>query len=185
VIAIGALLLPPTVYLMLKNCIIKPHNLWRRRQKSNELRRIMYQQVHDARAASENLQLLLKNVADRKKQKQVQSQGLVILAAIYGDIEAYEKGVSGIQYTAQSAGNGIADLPPYLDVTIPLQFLVDDSGQLRLHEGVKKVGLMGFCDPCPGELKQLKVLYSFLGQQYEVKVGDYDQLWLPQERNRI
>ena len=89
-------------------------------------------QVFDARAASENLQLLLKNVAERKKQKQVQSQGLVILAAIYGDIEAYEKGVSGIQYTAHSTGNGIADLPPYLDVTIPLQFLVDDSGQLRV-----------------------------------------------------
>jgi hypothetical protein len=39
----------------------------------------------------------------------------------------------------------------------------------QLHEGVKKAGLMGFCDPCPGESKQLKVAYSYLGQLYEVR----------------
>lgn len=27
---------------------------------------------------------------------------------------------------------------------------------------------MGFCDPCPGEAKQLKVEYSYLGHQYQV-----------------
>jgi len=27
---------------------------------------------------------------------------------------------------------------------------------------------MGFCDPCPGEAKQLKVAYTYLGHQYEV-----------------
>lgn len=31
---------------IVQNYVIKPHNLWRRRQKSNELRRIMYQQVY-------------------------------------------------------------------------------------------------------------------------------------------
>ena len=39
----------------------------------------------------------------------------------------------------------------------------------QLHEGVKKAGLMGFCDPCPGESKQLKVAYSYLGHLYEVR----------------
>lgn len=39
----------------------------------------------------------------------------------------------------------------------------------QLHEGVKKAGLMGFCDPCPGESKQLKVAYSYLGHNYEVR----------------
>ena len=48
----------------------------------------------------------------------------------------------------------------------------------QLHEGVKKAGLMGFCDPCPGESKQLKVSYSYLGQQCEVCVCG----WVAQRR---
>lgn len=39
---------------------------------------------------------------------------------------------------------------------------------LQLHDGVKKAGIMGFCDPCPGEPKQLLVEYTFGGYNYEV-----------------
>jgi Domain of unknown function (DUF3395) len=39
---------------------------------------------------------------------------------------------------------------------------------LQLHEGIKKSGIMGFCDPCPGEPKQLLVEYTFNGQNYKV-----------------
>lgn len=39
---------------------------------------------------------------------------------------------------------------------------------LQLHEGVKKSGIMGFCDPCPGEPKQLYVEYTYGGDRYEV-----------------
>lgn len=38
----------------------------------------------------------------------------------------------------------------------------------QLHEGVKKSGIMGFCDPCPGEAKHLLVEYTFGGNRYEV-----------------
>ena len=41
---------------------------------------------------------------------------------------------------------------------------------MQLHEGVKKSGIMGFCDPCPGEPKQLYVEYTFGGQTYEVTI---------------
>lgn len=76
--------------------------------------------------------MLLKNVAERKKQKQAQRQGLVILSAVYGDIKAYERGASGAD-KATSEEDDDADLPPpYLDVGIPIQFLVDDFGQLRV-----------------------------------------------------
>lgn len=76
---------------------------------------------------------MLKNVAERKKQKQAQRKGLVILAAFYGDIKAHERGISGIDETEQVIEGENADLPPpYLDVAIPLQFLVDDCGQLRV-----------------------------------------------------
>lgn len=89
-------------------------------------------QVIEARASSERSQVLLKNVAERKKQKQAQKQGLVILAAIYGDIKAYERGTNLVDKSASTEDDD-ADLPPpYLDVAIPVQFLVDDFGQLRV-----------------------------------------------------
>jgi DnaJ family protein C protein 11 len=89
--------------------------------------------VLDARASSTKAQLLLKNVAERKKQKQAQRQGLVILEASYGDIRAHEQGVDSINDSGLRPEDDDSDLPPpYLDVTIPLQFLVDDSGQLQV-----------------------------------------------------
>ncbi|XP_016495935.1 chaperone protein dnaJ 13 isoform X2 [Nicotiana tabacum] len=55
----------------------------------------------------------------------------------------------------------------------------------QLHEGVKKSGIMGFCDPCPGEPKQLYVEYTFDGNNFEVIVDDLDELLIPQESHRI
>ncbi|CAM8888212.1 unnamed protein product [Rhodiola kirilowii] len=72
-----------------------------------------------------------------------------------------------------------------LDVTLPLNFLVSDSGELKLHEGVKKSGIMGFCDPCPGEPKSLHVEYIYAGNSYEVDVDDYEALRLPNEDHKI
>lgn len=68
-----------------------------------------------------------------------------------------------------------------IDVTVPMNFLVSDSGQLKLHEGVKKSGIMGFCDPCPGQPKQLYLAYTYHSQTFEVTVGDYDELSIPEE----
>lgn len=184
-IATGALIIPSSIYALLKIFVLKPYNVRRNRRKSLDLRRATYAQVMEARASSEKAQVLLKNVAERKRQKQAQREGLVILSAVYGDMKAHERGANRADESASSEDDD-ADLPPpYLDVGIPIQFLVDDFGQLRLHEGVKKAGLMGFCDPCPGESKQLKVAYSYLGHLYEVVVGDYDELRIPQEAHRI
>lgn len=38
----------------------------------------------------------------------------------------------------------------------------------QLHKGIKKSGIMGFCDPCPGEPKQLFLEYTFNGQEHQV-----------------
>lgn len=46
---------------------------------------------------------------------------------------------------------------------------------MQLHEGVKKSGIMGFCDPYPGSPKELYVEYVYAGNQYKVlPVAYYD-----------
>ncbi len=92
------------------------------------------EQVLNARASSAKAQLLLKNVAEQKRQKQAQRQGLVSLEASYGDIRACQQGTtSSVNDSGVQPEDDDSDLPPpYLDVTIPLQFLVDDSSQLQV-----------------------------------------------------
>lgn len=41
---------------------------------------------------------------------------------------------------------------------------------LQLHEGIKKSGIMGFYDPCPGDPKLLLVEYTFHGRKYKVEI---------------
>ena len=43
---------------------------------------------------------------------------------------------------------------------------------MQLHKGVQKYGLMGFCDPCPGEEKMLRVTYTWRGKTYKVRGGN-------------
>ncbi|CAM6011466.1 unnamed protein product [Sphagnum balticum] len=136
-IATGALVLPSSLYTILKMFVIKPYNVRRKQQKSLEQQRLTVTQVLDARASSAKAQLLLKNVAEQKRQKQAQTQGLVILEASYGDIRACQQGAtSSVDDSGVQPEDDDSDLPPpYLDVTIPLQFLVDDSSQLQVVVG--------------------------------------------------
>lgn len=183
-IAAGALLIPSSLYAFLKTYIFKPYFLRRSELKRRERRRSFAAQVREARAKAEKAQLLLKNVGDRKRDKQLKSGGLAIIHAIYGNVREYEsenRAEESLKNTVLDEEDDIP--PPVLDVTSTLNFLVDD-GQLQLHGGVKKSGLIGFCDPCPGETKQLKVVYTFRTKMFEVIVGDYDQLTIPDATHR-
>ncbi len=91
------------------------------------------EQVLNIRASSAKPQLLLKFFAEQKRQKQAQRQGLVILEASYGDFRACQQGTTSVNDNGVQPEDDDSDLPPpYLDVTIPLQFLVDDSSQLQV-----------------------------------------------------
>ncbi|XP_040986142.1 chaperone protein dnaJ 13 [Juglans microcarpa x Juglans regia] len=176
--ATGAFILPTSVYFLLKKLIIKPYYRRREKQKALENMEKTSSKVLEARAAAEKAQQLLQNVANRKRNRQLETNGLVITRASYGNLTALgrkdESSATHDELTSQ-----------VLDVTLPLNFLVNDSGQLKLHEGVKKSGIMGFCDPCPGELKKLHLEYTYRGERYEVVVGDYEELLIPQEAHRI
>uniref|UniRef100_A0A2P2LJT1 Uncharacterized protein MANES_01G080300 n=1 Tax=Rhizophora mucronata TaxID=61149 RepID=A0A2P2LJT1_RHIMU len=159
--ATGAFLIPTSLYFLLKKLVFKPYYLWREKEKALENKKKTSAQVEKSRVAAEKAQQLLQIVANRKKSKQVQIHGLVITKAMYGNRKALRKGNRPREANEESASEVI-------DVTGPLNFLVNDSGQLKLHEGVKKSGIMGFYDPCPGEPKQLHVEYTYGGQTFEV-----------------
>ncbi|CAI8589149.1 unnamed protein product [Vicia faba] len=178
VFATGAFVIPASFYLVLKKFFIKPYYLKRNKQKALEKEGKSSAQVQEGRAAAEKAQKLQQNVANRKRNKQLEMEGLVIMKALYGSDTILNNLYSSNETSFESTSGVI-------DVTTPLNFLVNDSGQLKLHEGVKKSGIMGFCDPCPGERKLLYVEYAYASNQHKVLVGDYEELLIPQGIHRL
>ncbi|KAE8727774.1 Chaperone protein dnaJ 13 [Hibiscus syriacus] len=177
-LATGAFVIPTSIYFILKKYFFKPYYLKREKQKTLENMERTASEVREARKAASKAQQLLANVANRKRNKQQETGELVITKAIYGSRKALKKGdeltETNDELTLQ-----------VLDVTLPLNFLVNDSGQLKLHDGIKKSGIMGFCDPCPGEPKQLHVEYTYSSERYQVVVDDYEELQIPQFAHKI
>ncbi|WCJ25926.1 Chaperone protein dnaJ 13 [Euphorbia peplus] len=177
-VAAGAFLVPTSLYFLLKKLVIKPYYLQKEKQRASKNKEKTYAQVKEAMAGAERAQRLLQTVSNRKRNRQVESNGLVITKAVYGNRKALNRRDESREARDESTSE-------VFDVTLPLNFLVDDSGHLKLHGGVKKSGIMGFCDPCPGEPKQLYVEYTYGGQSFEVTVDDYAELLIPQEGHRI
>lgn len=174
----GAFAIPSTLYFLLQTYVVKPYYLKREKQKTLEKMDSLSTQLTEAREAAKKAQRLLEPVSNRKKNKQLENDGLVITKALYGDRKKIKESseLSDIDDNVASQ---------VLDVTIPLNFLVTEAGQLKLHEGIKKSGIMGFYDPCPGDPKLLLVEYMFHGRQYKVMADDYGALLLPQDIHQI
>ena len=73
---------------------------------------------------------------------------------------------------------------PWIDVTTATRFMVFDS-HLDIHEGMHKAGIIGFCDPCPGEDKYLRVRYRYRGRLHEITVGEDDGMSLPNKSHEL
>lgn len=76
-------------------------------------------------AAAMKAQQLLHNVANRKKLKQEAMGGLVVVQALYGSQKALLN-----RHKFKETGDGVAS--QIIDVTVPLNFLVTDSGKLKV-----------------------------------------------------
>lgn len=105
----------------------------------------------------------MKSIAEKKKHVEEEKQGLVILQAVYGDAEAIR------------VPSKVKQMEDGIDVTIPLQFMTDNS-KLRLYAGSKKE-YMGFWKS--SEKCRLYVRYCFNEKVYEVEVEDDEPLYLP------
>lgn len=65
-------------------------------------------------------------MANRKRNRQLETGGLVVTRAVYGSRKALRNRTKNMEETGDDAASQI------LDVTLPLNFLVNDSGQLKV-----------------------------------------------------
>ncbi|KAK3156876.1 hypothetical protein QOZ80_2AG0113240 [Eleusine coracana subsp. coracana] len=176
--ATTAFAIPSTLYFLLQTYVVKPYYIKREKQKALEKMDDLSTQLTEARKAAKKAQKLLEPVSNRKKNGQMENDGLVVTRAMYGNRKKIRE---------SSDVNEINDdvASQVLDVTIPLNFLVTEAGQLKLHEGIKKSGIMGFYDPCPGDPKLLVVEYTFHGRKYKAMAEDSEGLLIPQDIHQI
>jgi DnaJ family protein C protein 11 len=110
--------------------------------------------------------------AETKTSTERSKNGLIILQANYGVSSAFTD--RGIRHPDEDEHGG----PMVIDVTVPLQSLVQDS-RVTIPGGRSKCDLLGFYDPCIGESKKLRIRYLFRERLHEVTVTDRETLRIP------
>lgn len=113
-------------------------------RKSEERLRRNASVIAEKRAGAASDVRLMTATVERKRAAEEQRGGLVIIEARYGILD---EPIVDTEY------------PPWIDATIPLQYLVEDS-QLIIHPGPKSA-LLGLYDPRIDEDKDLLVRYGY------------------------
>ncbi|EIW67351.1 hypothetical protein M231_02507 [Tremella mesenterica] len=168
-IVFGSTVIPTVSYVALYRLYLLPRKRRRTANRIKQLREENAEYIEQKRIeALEALTLMerptsLKVIAEREK------HGLIILSAQYGPTYAFtDKGIR-----EESLSQGLI-----IDVTIPIQALVNDS-KLFIPGGRAKYNILGFYDPCIGENKKLRIRYSFRDTLHEVTVDDLQPLRAP------
>lgn len=181
-IALGyGFFVPVLVFAAIRSLIYEPY-LKRQLQRAQLSRRVrLRSELARQRREAVTTQALMRHAADRSREMEEAVGGLVIVRALYGCVSA------DLDWTLADAGG-----PLNVDVTIPLQALVQDS-HLRLPPG-RWADVQGFYDPCLGLIKsassdgavrELRVLYDFHRVAHEVTVCENQGLAIPMAKHRI
>ncbi|KAM9978607.1 hypothetical protein ACTFIY_012378 [Dictyostelium cf. discoideum] len=166
--------LPAVTLSLLKYLIVKPLMKKKEQKKIMEKKEKYADQARKAKRKAEMDITLVKQLVENKVLKEKTKNGLIIQEAVYGKLD--EKVDHSDPFSVE--------FPPTIDVTIPLQYLVEDS-KLVLHGNNKKSDLLGFWDPRISEEKQLKVTYFFQNRLHRITVSDIDQLLIPLKSHLI
>jgi DnaJ-domain-containing protein 1 len=139
---------------------------------SDELRRAMYDIVTGLREHSEEeMQRLTQLSRQRAAMMRENMQATVVLSR---EKEAMRGGL----LVEEAEYGAIEQQSLAIDVTVPLQCMVDES-RLIINGGESKSWLPGFFDPCEGKPKSLYMRYRFRNMLHEVEIKDHEDLRIP------
>ncbi|GAA5899534.1 hypothetical protein JCM8208_000584 [Rhodotorula glutinis] len=142
--------------------------------KLKELRKEHVEYIREKRKEALDAQALLAEHVKKRVREEEAKEGLVILEAMYGVLEAVD---DKVQDEAELR---------WLDVTVPLQALLPPGlSQLTIPAGRSKASLLGFCDPAIGEKKRLRVRYRFKGRVHEAVWRDREAVALPMKGHLV
>ncbi len=86
----------------------------------------------------------------------------------------------------QRALSSLRPVGELVDVTVPVQCLVEDNSRLTLYESASKADLAGFHDPAPtDDDKRLLVRYLYQGRVHQVVFGDLEGAKMPRTAHRL
>jgi DnaJ homolog subfamily C member 11 len=157
------MVLTPVVHILFDVSFISPlqkaWHWWERSKFVEQKKSVILEKAKAAREVIESMR-----VTAEEKAIAEQPNGLVIIEALYGDLN--NPSLSDV------------DLPPVIDVLVPLQFMVEDHK--LVHNDIRpKYFIPGFYDPCIGKPKSLWIKYLFRGEIHSVIVKDHEKIAIP------
>ena len=191
-----AFTLPPIVLALLRRFVVRPMVQRYIRKRQLAAREKSKRSILASMEAARDAVRVIEATVEKKTRAARERGGLVIEVAVFGNFDPRPNRVKGAPiipdfkpWTPPDAIETNVDTikplpPPYLDVTKPLQFMVDND-TLDVYENVSMSDLLGFCDPCPGEDKYLRVRYRYRRALHEVTVKEDAMLALPNSRHRL
>ena len=204
-----AFTLPPIALILVRRFLVRPLVLSYVRKRQLAARKQNKRAVLAAMRAAFDDAKVIEAAADKKARAAQARGGLVIEAAVFGAFDPKPNKVKnapiipdfkpwappGAMISTASEDGAPSEAtpqspppttlpPPYVDVTKATQFMVDGD-TLDLYENVSMSDLLGFCDPCPGEDKFLRIRYRYRRSLHEVTVKADTVVSLPSSEHRL
>ncbi|KAL4221592.1 DnaJ (Hsp40) [Mactra antiquata] len=160
--------IPLVTYFAVKKLIVDPYILNRKEKNLEKKRQEHKEKLSEKRRQAEALLELMKETIDRIIANEENRNGLIIISALYGKLSSQQETITQNE--------------DCIDVTLPIQALVDDS-TLITPDNTTKCDIPGIYDPCVGEDKRLYIKYKFRRRIHHTVVKDLERIRIPQQKH--
>lgn len=188
---------PVLAWYTIKKLILDPYEAKKKADEKEQQRVSNRTRIAETRKEAAYSVELMRERYNRMYTEESAKNGIIILVALYGQLLS-ESGelLEQLKTVLDSRSEGscppaledsmFVQFPEVVDVTVPVQCLVEETSRLIFYEGSKS-GLAGFFDPCEcaTERKHLLIQYSYQGQLHQAIVEDHEALRLPRSAHRL
>ena len=162
---LGAHIIPPSLVAAMTYGIIRPvyTAMLDRKMLSEKAKKA--DSIAKALQASRETCNVIRQVALRKLQEEIEKDGLVIAKALYGDpLLLSTLQPETLDFDVKEPEDILREGLSVADVTVPVQYMCDnDKSEVVFYAGYPKSNLLGFFDPAPGTKKILLVIFKHRG----------------------